>query len=395
MPERVIEPNRVLEQSTDKPEKHLPLQHVIGHAGEELFQTAFRQTSTCTAITSPDGSFIAVNPAFCRLLGYSDDELMKLTMEEITHPDDREMVRHLRGEAQAGTRPSYVVGKRCFRKDGAMIWGELSGNWIYDSGRNPLYAVEVIQDTTAHKRVKENIEILHTNLASHAVELEAANRELEAFNYMVSHDLRSPVTRISGFCEILLGLKDNHVSEQSATIIRHIHEAGQHMNQLIESLLSFSSLSRCDMTVKHVDLTLLAQAVAVLLKASEPHRQVKFVIAAGVTGRGDVKLLRRVLENLLGNAWKYTGRQQTALIEFGVFEINGTPAYFVRDNGPGFDMAQADRLFAPFHRLHSQEEFAGHGIGLSTVKRIIQRHGGQTWAEAAPGKGATFFFSLA
>ena len=166
------------------------------------------------------------------------------------------------------------------------------------------------------------------------------------------------------------------------------------MDQLIESLLDFSRLSRSSMNIEPVDLTLLAHAVAAFLKANEPHRQVKFNIAPGVTGQGDARLLRRVVENLIGNAWKFTGRQQAALIEFGGVELNGMPAFFVRDDGPGFDMAEADRLFAPFHRLHSRDEFAGHGIGLSTVRRIIQRHGGRTWAEATPGKGATFFFSL-
>jgi len=148
------------------------------------------------------------------------------------------------------------------------------------------------------------------------------------------------------------------------------------------------------MTRAKVDLSAVAKAVAAQLKMRDPHRQVNFVIPGRVEVEGDAKLLREVLDNLLGNAWKYTGKQESAVIELGVGEINGNTTYFVRDNGPGFDMAQSERLFIPFLRLHSREEFAGHGIGLSSAQRIIQRHGGRIWAEGERGKGATFYFTL-
>jgi light-regulated signal transduction histidine kinase (bacteriophytochrome) len=148
------------------------------------------------------------------------------------------------------------------------------------------------------------------------------------------------------------------------------------------------------MTRSTVDLSTVAKAVAAQLKMRDPHRQVHFIIAGNVKVEGDAKLLREVLDNLMDNAWKYSSKQETALVEFGVCETNGKKTYFVRDNGPGFDMAQADRLFIPFHRLHSREEFAGHGIGLSSAQRIIQRHGGRIWAEGERGRGATFYFTL-
>jgi PAS domain S-box-containing protein len=347
------------------------------------------------SLTFPDGRFIEVNPAFCRFLGYTAEEMMLLSSEEITHPDDREQVRQLRDEARKRRATSYSIDKRYLRNDGAIIWGQVSSNWFYDEEGKPVYALAVIQDITDRKRIEKALRESEASLASHALELEAANRELEAFNYTVSHDLRSPLTSIGGFCEVLLSLGKGHLDEQCKSIIRHIGGTVRYMDQLIETLLNFSRLSQCKMTRAKVDLSAVAKAVAAHLKMRDPHRQVNFVIPGRVEVEGDAKLLREVLDNLLGNAWKYTGKQESAVIELGVGEINGNTTYFVRDNGPGFDMTQADHLFVPFHRLHSREEFAGHGIGLSSAQRIIQRHGGNIWAEGERGKGATFFFTLA
>lgn len=403
MDESVTELKRLLEQRTSELEtckERLRLLTgrdegpAITRLVEDRFHTIFRFSSACMSLTFPDGRFIEVNPAFCRFLGYTADELMQLSSEEITHPDDREQVRQLRDEARKGRATSYSIDKRYQRKDGAIIWGQVSSNWFYDEDGKPDYALAVIQDITDRKRIEAALRESEANLASHALELEAANRELEAFNYTVSHDLRSPLTSIGGFCEVLLGLGKGHLDDQCKSIIRHICGTVRYMDQLIETLLNFSRLSQCKMTRAKVDLSAVAQAVAAQLKMRDPHRRVNFIIAGKVEVEGDAKLLREVLDNLMDNAWKYTGKQETAQIEFGVGEINGKTAYFVRDNGPGFDMTQADRLFIPFHRLHSREEYAGHGIGLSSAQRIIQRHGGRIWAEGEQGKGATFYFTL-
>jgi PAS domain S-box-containing protein len=403
MSESIVELNRLLEQRnreleickerlrflTDRKEGS-----EITRLIEERFHTIFRFSSACMSLTFPDGRFIEVNPAFCRFLGYSSDELMQLSSEEITHPDDREQVRQLRDEATKRRTTSYSIDKRYLRRDGANIWGQVSSNWFYDEDGKPVYALAVIQDITDRKRIEAALRESEANLASHALELEAANRELEAFNYTVSHDLRSPLTSIGGFCEVLLGLGKGHLDDQCKSIIRHICGTVRYMDQLIETLLNFSRLSQCKMTKAIVDLGTVAKAVAAQLRMRDPHRRVNFTIPGKVEVEGDAKLLREVLDNLMGNAWKFTGKQETALIEFGVNETNGKTTFFVRDNGPGFDMTQADRLFIPFHRLHSREEFAGHGIGLSSAQRIIQRHGGRIWAEGERGKGATFFFTL-
>lgn len=227
-----------------------------------------------------------------------------------------------------------------------------------------------------------------------AAELEAANRELEAFNYSVTHDLRKPLTVINGYCEVILHRYRERLDSQCLSYIGEISAATLEMDSLIDSLLEFSRLSHAEPHWETVDLSRTAQMVVAGLRMAELERRVTVEIDEGITARGDRELLRVVLANLLGNAWKYTGKREDAVIGFGVRDLGGKPAYFVRDNGAGFDMADAERLFLPFQRLHGSDDFKGHGIGLATVERIIRRHGGRVWAEGEPGNGATFYFTL-
>jgi len=250
-----------------------------------------------------------------------------------------------------------------------------------------------IIDISVRRQLEEKLEILHNDLAARAAELEAANIELEAFNYTVSHDLRKPLTVINGYCQVIRELCGNKLDEQSKGYIREMYEGTLRMNRLIDTLLNFSRLTRVEMRHDKVYLSKMAEEVALGLKLVEPERRVTFRIAEGIMVDGDTGLLRVVLDNLIGNAWKYTGSRDGAVIEFGVTEVDGKPACFIRDNGPGFDMAFADKLFIPFQRLPGTE-VEGHGIGLATVERIVRRHGGRVWAESKPGKGATFYFTL-
>jgi PAS domain S-box-containing protein len=236
---------------------------------------------------------------------------------------------------------------------------------------------------------------LRDMLAARAAELEGANRELEAFNYTVAHDLRKPLTVVNGYCQALKELCGDKLDERCREFVAESYEGTLRMNRLIDTLLAFSRLTHLEPRQETVDLSGVAQEVAGGLAQAEPARRVTFRITEGITVIGDANLLRVVLENLLGNAWKYTANRVEALMEFGVTEIDGKPAYFVRDNGAGFDMAYADKLFIPFQRLPLAEEFRGHGIGLATVERIIRRHGGRVWAEGEPERGATFYFTLA
>ena len=249
---------------------------------------------------------------------------------------------------------------------------------------------------TYETAIQKNNELIRTqNELNHLNEqLETANHELEAFNYTVSHDLRSPLTNISGYCQVLLELHADTLDTSCTDYIQEIYQSTLRMNDLIGALMEFSRLNHQELQRQEVDLSTMARIIAAELKAKDKQRHGDFRIAEGVSGNGDSRLLNLVLVNLLGNAWKYTGKKESAVIEFGVTEKGGKKYYFVSDNGAGFDMAESHRLFGTFQRLHSKSDFEGTGIGLATVQRIIQRHGGRIWGEGAVGKWATFYFSL-
>jgi signal transduction histidine kinase len=229
-------------------------------------------------------------------------------------------------------------------------------------------------------------------------ELASANRELEAFSYSVSHDLRAPLRSIDGFSQILLEDYAERFDREGRDYLMRVRAASEHMGNLIDDLLDLSRVSRGPLRRELVDLSVMADRIVQQLRKAESERQVDFVAESGVLAYGDASLLAVALENLLGNAWKFTSGTQEARIEFGASEGTGpgllATVYYVRDNGAGFDMAYADKLFGAFQRLHSTEEFEGTGIGLATVARIVHRHGGEVWAEGEVGRGATFFFTL-
>ena len=235
---------------------------------------------------------------------------------------------------------------------------------------------------------------LETRVRQRTAELEASNRELEAFNYSVSHDLRAPLRAIDGFSQALLEDYAAKLDEEGRDYLDRVKAAANRMGELIDSLLTLSRLSRCEMEVQRVDLSAITTEVVEALREGQPDRAVEIAIQPDVTGQCDPVLIRSVLENLLGNAWKFTGRTEGAHIEFGTTHVDGVNAYYVRDNGAGFDMAYKNKLFSAFQRLHGQADFPGVGVGLATVSRIIWRHGGRVWADGTPGEGATFYFTL-
>lgn len=340
-----------------------------------------------------------VNKRMADILGYSVEEMIGRPVFGFCTDDGRREISARLENRRLGAREQYET--TMFRKDGSKVWVNISAAQIWDESGQYAGSFAMISDITGRKRVDEEIEVLHTNLSSHAFELEeanrdlaAANQELEAFSYTVSHDLRTPLTCINGYSQLMATMYADKLDEQGKEIVAGISSAAERMEQLISSLLNFFRLTRSEINRTSVDLSELAHDVASQLRINEPGRRVTFTIVDGLKADGDSRLLRVVLENLIGNAWKYTGKREDAKIEFGALELEGKPVYFVRDNGAGFDMAEADRLFAPFQRLHDKEEFEGSGIGLATVRRIIERHGGRVWAEGEPGKGATFYFTL-
>jgi light-regulated signal transduction histidine kinase (bacteriophytochrome) len=255
-----------------------------------------------------------------------------------------------------------------------------------ESGKERIILL-AIEDITDRKKAEDE-------LRQRTAELESSNKELEAFSYSVSHDLRAPLRSMAGFSTALLEDYSERLDEDGKLYLRKIQDSSELMGQIMDDLLKLSRVTRSEINFEKVNLSDMARKVVEELQKDEPQRKVKITITPDMTAFGDKNLLNIMLQNLLGNAWKYTSKTTKPQIEMGTVEHNGKRAYFVRDNGVGFDMAYANKLFQPFQRFHKASEFAGTGIGLATVQRIIRRHGGEVWAESKVGEGATFYFTL-
>ncbi|UFS72664.1 PAS domain S-box protein [Geomonas sp. RF6] len=359
---------------------------------ENKFATIFNSAPALVGITTlKDGEIIDVNESALRFLGYRREEVIGKTTRELgLWGDQSDRVTMLQAmEEQRGIRNLEVN----FRgKSGQTYTGLLSAEFIdVDDTR---YLLIMVQDITGKKLADQEIERLNASLAAQVAELKGANEELEAFNRMVSHDLRQPLSSMGLTVQALELLCGENLDEACRNYVQSIHHRVIVMNDLISTLLAFSSSTRQELRRETINLSSMARGAAEEVRLNEPNRRVIFRIAEGVTADGDASLLRVVLANLIGNAWKYTGPREEAVIEFGVTEIEGQETFYVKDNGIGFDMADADGLFAPFKRLPGADTFRGFGIGLATVNRIIQRHGGRAWATAKREEGATFYFTL-
>lgn len=362
---------------------------------EERMRLFFERQLVGMAITSPEKGWIKVNDKICEMLGYSREELTRLTWSEMTYledlaPDVAQFERLLHGEIDG-----YTLEKRFVRKDGSIVFTNLLVGCVRRPDRSVDYVLAILENITGRKQADDQIRQLNEQLAIRARSLEQANKELEAFSYSVSHDLRAPLRGIDGFSQILLDEYQDMVDDQGKDYLRRVRSATQRMAQLIDDMLNLSRVSRAEINMKQVDLSEIAISIANELHENQPEREVEFIIQKGIKVKGDSHLLRIVLVNLIRNSWKFTSKHAKARIEFGVQPQNDGPVYFIRDDGAGFDINYAQKLFGAFQRLHTVDEFQGTGIGLATVQRIINRHGGKVWAEGELEKGATFYFTIA
>lgn len=489
---------------------------------EKRFSSAFEHAAIGMGLVAPDGRWLKVNRALCDLLGYSSEELLQKTFQEVTHSEDLEADLELSQQILAGEIATYQMEKRYFHKAGRIVWALLSVSLIRSELGAPLYFISQIQDITNRKnaeqalqiseekfrtvvetasdaivtidlpgnivnfnkaaetmfgrskveaagqafttliperlreyhselferyrrtdephligktaelyglrnngtefplqfslarwtaenqtfltvvlrditeskRIENEIKELNRQMNSRNSELTAINKELENFSYSVSHDLRAPLRAIDGFSLALLEDAQDKLAIEEKAHLDRVRAATLRMGQLIDDLLSLARTARLELKRETVDLTSLAQEVVSLLRAADPGRNPTVAIMPGLVVDADRQLLRVVLENLLGNAWKFTSKRSDPRIEIGLWRRDPEQILFVRDNGVGFDMKYADKLFGAFQRLHKEVEFPGSGVGLASVQRILHRHGGRIWAESAVGEGATFYFVL-
>jgi len=339
-------------------------------------------------IAGTDGYFKRINPAFSKTLGYTTGELLARPFIEFVHPEDRECTLIETGQIQAG-EPMDHFENRYLCKDGSLRWFWWKGHNLEDEGL--IYANA--RDVTDQKKAQEEIRLLNETLRERASQLDASNQELEAFSYSVSHDLRAPLRGISGFAQALEEHSGSSLDATSRGYLMRVRRAADRMGYLIDDLLKLSRLTRTEMHLEAVDLSAQAESILTQLSQREPERSVQWYIRPDIIVQADEALMRVLMENLLENAWKFTSKNSAARIEVGTMSTETNPnVCYVRDNGVGFDMRYASKLFGAFQRLHSMVEFPGTGIGLATVQRVVRRHGGRVWADAQINVGSTFYF---
>jgi len=368
-------------------------------ASEERFRQFAENINEVLWISSADLSTILyISPSYEKIWGRTCQSLYErpIFFTEAIHEEDRRGVltalqEHTRGE-------EYNVEYRIVLPDGQIRWIHARGAAIRNDAGAIYRIAAIAEDITERKQAQEKIHQLNSELEKRVqertAELKVANEGLESFSYSISHDLRAPLRHIGGYIDLLLRKSVGQLDETNLKHLHTVHAAALTMGELINALLELSKVTRAEIHRRHVDLSALAADVFNELQQSDLNRVVKLEISPDLNANGDQSLLRIVLVNMLGNAWKYSRKRPDARIEFGKIASEAAETYFVRDNGAGFDGTYAGKLFGAFQRLHSNDDFEGIGIGLATVQRIIHRHNGKIWAESIRDQGATFYFAL-
>lgn len=364
---------------------------------EDKFKYVFDHSVIGKSITLPTGE-IHVNKAFCDMLGYSQEELEKTKWQIISHPGDIDMTQKNLNLLLTGENDSVRFIKRYIHKNGSVIWADVGAALRRDKEGKPLYFMTSINNITGRKNAESQIKKLNEELEQRVnlrtEQLEAANKELEAFSYSVSHDLRAPLRSVHGYTKILLEDYEAKLDEEGKRICGIISSSATQMGELIDDLLSFSRIGRSTLNPSLIDMKKMTGLAFEGMTSPSERGRIKLKIGKLHQVFGDVTLLGQVWINLISNAIKYTSKEITSEILIGSRLEGEKIMYFIKDNGVGFDMQYAHKLYGVFQRLHGESEFEGNGVGLAIVQRIILKHGGKVWAEAEVGKGATFYFSL-
>jgi len=352
------------------------------------------------------GELVRVNQYFCQFVGYTADEVLSMRgMTDLLHPDDIEAHVAIRQRISSEEIETYSADRRFMQKGGGVIWGEVQRSLVRDPAGRPLLYIDTVRDITAEREAEAEVRKLTAELEGRVeqrtAELELSNKNLRAFSYSIAHDLRTPLRGLNGFSEALLDEYGEVLGDTGRGYAQRIQAGSERMGTIIDDLLRLSQVTHADMNRVPVDLSAEVAAIAEGLRSVDPGRRVSFAIQEGVWVTADLILIRTVLNDLIGNAWKFTAGREDATIEFATAatedeatEDDAMVCCYVRDNGVGFEPAYAGKLFQPFQRLHTPREFPGTGVGLASVQRIIERHGGRVWAEGAIDSGATFYFTL-
>jgi PAS domain S-box-containing protein len=345
---------------------------------------------------SEEGLILEANLTITTLLGVNRGALVKQPLTRFILKEDQD-IYYLHHKILFETGKPQRCELRLVKPDGSAFWAWLDGAFAEGSDGKPVCRV-VLSDITEQKQAEAEIlrlnEELEQRVAERTTQLEAVNKELQSFAYSISHDFRAPLRALDGFSASLQAKYDEHLDDEGRHYLDRIRNAAIYMSNLVDDLLDLSRITRQEFRKQQVDLSKLAAEIFAALQESEPQRQTTIKITPDLQVRGDAALLQSALQNLLENAWKFSSKEVQAEIEVGRTTVEGEAVFFIRDNGAGFNMAYADKLFGAFQRLHKVGEFPGTGIGLATVQRIVNRHGGRIWAESEVGKGATFYFTL-